>query len=188
MKDLGIDRLNNFPFPTQPDETSLKVAENFLIQIGALKADTKTRQKFNKDGNITKITSLGKTMACFPINPRYSKMLTLGNQHNLLPYIITLISALSVQELFVDAKHNPDFAKLRQKWAGFGELLSLGDFTVLLVALGAVEYEGENGARFCEQTGIRLKAVLEAKKLRKQLTDTGKFFSLSSCCCINLCF
>ena len=45
---------------------------------------------------------------------------------------------------------------------------------VLLVALGAVEYEVEDGVKFCEQNGIRLKAVTEAKKLRKQLTDTGK--------------
>lgn len=193
MKDLGIDRLNNFPFPTPPDETSIKVSENLLVQLGALYVDTKERQKYNKDGYITKITHLGKTMACFPINPRYSKMLTLANQHNLLQYVITLISALSVQELFIDGdtilkRNNVEnnvqsssnikikFAQLRQAWAGIGELLLLGDLMVLLVALGAVEYEGNDSVKFCEQNGIRLKAVLEAKKLRKQLTDTGNLF------------
>ena len=113
-----------------------------------------------------------------------------------MKYIITLISALSVQELFIDGdtnlkqqkdnqQSNPHFkikfSQLRQAWAGIGELLALGDFTVLLVALGAVEYEENNGAKFCEQNGIRLKAVLEAKKLRKQLTDTGLYFN-------NFCF
>jgi ATP-dependent RNA helicase DHX37/DHR1 len=190
MKDLGIDRLSNFPFPTPPDETSIKVSENLLVQLGALAVD-KMRPKFNKDGQVTKITSLGKTMACFPINPRYSKMLTLANQHNLLQYVITLISALSVQELFMDGdtvltlKTNNDdehvsnivkikFQQLRQAWAGLGETLLLGDLTVLLVALGAVEYEDNDGFKFCEQNGIRYKAILEAKKLRKQLTDTGR--------------
>ena len=80
-------------------------------------------------------------MACFPINPRYSKMLTLANQHNLLQYVITLISALSVQELFIDGDitlmpKNADnsitnkvkikFSQLRQAWAGIGESLLLG--------------------------------------------------------------
>ena len=41
MKDLGIDRIINFPYPTPPDETSVKVAENLLIQLGALEVDKK---------------------------------------------------------------------------------------------------------------------------------------------------
>ncbi len=41
MKDLGIDRIFNFPFPTPPDETAVKVAENLLIQLGALEVDKK---------------------------------------------------------------------------------------------------------------------------------------------------
>ena len=49
-----------------------------------------------------KITPLGKAMACFPVSPRYGKMLALGHQHNLLPYVVLIVSALSVQELFVE--------------------------------------------------------------------------------------
>ena len=41
-------------------------------------------------------------MSRFPIAPRYAKMLTLGHQHNLLPYVVTMVAALSVQELFVE--------------------------------------------------------------------------------------
>ena len=40
-------------------------------------------------------------MACFPVSPRYGKMLSLAHQHNLLPYVVALVAALSVQELFV---------------------------------------------------------------------------------------
>ena len=49
----------------------------------------------------TRITPLGRTMACFPVSPRYGKMLSLAHQHNLLPYVVALVAALSVQELFV---------------------------------------------------------------------------------------
>ena len=48
------------------------------------------------------ITPLGKAMACFPVSPRYAKMLALAHQHNLLPYVVAVVSALSVQELFVE--------------------------------------------------------------------------------------
>ena len=44
MKDLGIDRIINFPFPTAPSEESIRWAENLLIQLGALQID-KTRIK-----------------------------------------------------------------------------------------------------------------------------------------------
>ena len=75
MKDLGIDRIINFPLPTPPDETAVKVAENLLVQLGALDID-KSRTTNIKDEQVTRITELGKTMASFPINPRYAKMLT----------------------------------------------------------------------------------------------------------------
>lgn len=39
-------------------------------------------------------------MATFPVAPRYAKMLALSRQHNCLPYIITIVSAMTVRELF----------------------------------------------------------------------------------------
>jgi len=46
-------------------------------------------------------------MASFPVSPRYAKMLAMGHQHGLLPYIVAIVSALSVQELFIDVYSNP---------------------------------------------------------------------------------
>lgn len=43
-------------------------------------------------------------MVRFPIAPRYAKMLTLGHQHQLLPYVVTMVAALSVPELFVEGR------------------------------------------------------------------------------------
>lgn len=54
----------------------------------------------------------------------------------------------------------------------------LGDLMLMLVALGAVEYQQHNTndneaiLKFCEQYGIRYKAIVEARKLRKQLVNT----------------
>ena len=53
-----------------------------------------------------------------------------------------------------------------------GQSLLLGDLMVLLKAVGAAEYAGCTQA-FCEQHGIRYKAMLEVRKLRAQLTNSG---------------
>lgn len=46
------------------------------------------------------ITSLGKAMASFPVSPRYAKMLALGKQRDCLPYVIAVVAAMTVRELF----------------------------------------------------------------------------------------
>ncbi len=46
-------------------------------------------------------------MASFPVSPRFGKMLCLAHQHNLLAYVVAIVSALSVQELFEDL-HQPN--------------------------------------------------------------------------------
>lgn len=46
------------------------------------------------------ITALGRTMATFPVAPRYAKMLALSSQHGCLPYAITIVAAMTVRELF----------------------------------------------------------------------------------------
>jgi ATP-dependent RNA helicase DHX37/DHR1 len=168
------------------------------------------------DEQVTTITKLGKTMANFPINPRYSKIICLATQQtntnikNIISYIVCLISGLSVPELFIDGDttitkeiNNTNgnekqieqikikYSQLRQSWLDSipdSHTHLLGDLMLLLVALGAVEYEqhtrvttGSNNLntndkclKFCEQYGIRYKAIIEARKLRKQLINTGK--------------
>jgi ATP-dependent RNA helicase DHX37/DHR1 len=73
------------------------------------------------------------------------------------------------------------YSQIRQSWLNGmpgSQSMLLGDLMLLLVALGAVEYEqyksSSNQAclKFCEQYGIRYKAILEARKLRKQLVNT----------------
>ncbi|KAJ3747262.1 P-loop containing nucleoside triphosphate hydrolase protein [Lentinula detonsa] len=88
MKGMHIDAVVNFPFPTPPDRINLQKAEKVLRYLGAL----------NKEGQITE---LGKTMSLFPLSPRFSRMLVSGQQHMCLPYVIAIVSALSVGDPFL---------------------------------------------------------------------------------------
>lgn len=79
-----------------------------------------------------KITPLGRSIAAFPVSPRYGKMLALSHQYNLSKYTICMVAALSVQEVLIeafDAKRpasNSKWLQMRRYWAGIGNNLLLG--------------------------------------------------------------
>uniref|UniRef100_A0A4Y0BQ22 RNA helicase n=1 Tax=Anopheles funestus TaxID=62324 RepID=A0A4Y0BQ22_ANOFN len=186
MKCMGIDKVTNFPFPSPPDPIQLQSAERRLLQLGALEEiivrAPEGSRKVQKNQTLTRVTELGRTMVAFPVAPRFGKVLALSHQHALLPYAICLVAALSVQEVLEEvslseAGNNTESGKRwchkRKVWAGTGESLLLGDPMILLKAVGAAEHANSKGMleEFCEENGIRLKAIREIRKLRIQLTN-----------------
>uniref|UniRef100_A0A0A9YHQ9 Putative ATP-dependent RNA helicase kurz n=2 Tax=Lygus hesperus TaxID=30085 RepID=A0A0A9YHQ9_LYGHE len=170
MKSLGIQRVVNFPFPSPPDQTQLKVAEQKLTLLGAIQSPPS--QMSQKDEFSGKLTQLGESMARFPVAPRFAKMLCLSHQHNLLEYTVAVVAAMSVQEVLLEAEKQG--AKVsRAKWAGHGNSLLLGDAMVLLRAVGAAEYANSQGKleEFCSLNNVRQKAIVEVRKIRMQLTN-----------------
>lgn len=93
MKSMHIDAVVNFPFPTPPDRHSLRKAETVLSRLGAL-ADAAIE-------NANQITDIGRAMSLFPLSPRFSRMLVSGRQHGCLPYVVTIVSILSVGDPFI---------------------------------------------------------------------------------------
>ncbi|XP_030847415.1 probable ATP-dependent RNA helicase DHX37 [Strongylocentrotus purpuratus] len=186
MKDMGIDKVVNFPFPTCPDEESLKAAERLLIALGALEQPPKPKRfrDMKKEFFSTRITDVGRAMACLPVAPCYAKMISLGQQEGCLPYVIALVSALTVREIFEESsmqghtdaereahkKLQARVAHNKKIWAGKGDNALLGDLMVLLGAVGASEYVGCTPG-FCASHGLRYKAMVEIRKLRRLLTN-----------------
>ncbi|XP_072271861.1 probable ATP-dependent RNA helicase DHX37 [Pyxicephalus adspersus] len=186
MKDLNIEKVVNFPFPTSPSADALIAAEELLISLGALQDPPKTgRLNYLQRAKLSSpITPLGKTMASFPVAPRYAKMLALGKQHDCLPYIITIVAAMTVRELYEElgrpaiSDEEKEILKakkarvlqMQRVWAGQGPAQKLGDLMVMLGAVGACEYSGLT-PKFCERNGLRYKAMMEIRRLRGQLTS-----------------
>uniref|UniRef100_A0A3B5KYJ8 RNA helicase n=1 Tax=Xiphophorus couchianus TaxID=32473 RepID=A0A3B5KYJ8_9TELE len=186
MKDLNIEKVVNFPFPTPPSTEALIAAEELLVSLGALEEPPRSgRIKDLQRAKLScPITSLGRAMASFPVAPRYAKMLALGKQQDCLPYIIAVVSAMTVREIFEDfdrparsddessnlTQRRARLAQMRRLWAGQGASLLLGDLMVMLGAVGACEFAGCT-PKFCEENGLRFKAVVEIRRLRGQLTN-----------------
>ncbi|EMR08041.1 hypothetical protein PNEG_03483 [Pneumocystis murina B123] len=185
MKSMNIDNILNFPFPTPPEESSLKKAIDLLMFLGAL--DKQHR-----------ITNLGKVMSLFPLAPRYAKMLIIGQQHECLPYIIAIVSALSVDDPFMrknelgdynineeTSEEENDYEKENKltKRSKYMELCNAhrkfcgldgtSDILKLLSAVCAYAYDGEKDS-FCISNFLRIKSMKEIQKLRHQITDIVK--------------
>ncbi|XP_051279442.1 probable ATP-dependent RNA helicase DHX37 [Dicentrarchus labrax] len=186
MKDLNIDKVVNFPFPTSPSAEALVASEQLLVSLGALKEPPRTgRVKEMERARLScPITPLGRAMASFPVAPRYAKMLALGKQQDCLPYVIAVVAAMTVREIFEDldrpagsedensklTQRRARLTQMRRLWAGQGASLLLGDLMVMLGAVGACEFAGCT-PKFCEENGLRYKAMVEIRRLRGQLTN-----------------
>eukprot|EP01135_Chromosphaera_perkinsii_P002097 Nk52_evm31s217 gene=Nk52_evmTU31s217 len=175
MKCMNIDNVLNFPFPTNPGQSALAAAEKVLCHLGALDKDTK------------KITAVGRLMAKFPLAPRFSKMLVVGMKYDILDFVIVIVSALTVKDIFnlddnsgidgdkgvIDEDDNERLSrikfKLLQKWASKSHH-DQSDVLTMLKVVGAFEFSG-GSEDFCVKNGLRFKALKEIRKLRRQLTN-----------------
>ncbi|KAI0757185.1 P-loop containing nucleoside triphosphate hydrolase protein [Daedaleopsis nitida] len=201
MKSMHIDAVVNFPFPTPPDRASLQKAEKVLTHLGALSSSPSSAQgRGNGLGTLGgAITDIGRTMALFPLSPRFSRMLVSGRQHGSLPYVIAIVSALSVGDPFLreealqqeqdesdedeelshltsEAVRAKEARKVLRKAFFQSQKLhaSLGgsssDILRILSVVGAYEYAG-GGHKFCEEHFVRPKAMEEIHKLRAQINS-----------------
>jgi ATP-dependent RNA helicase DHX37/DHR1 len=174
LKSMNIVRVRNFPFPTAPDADAIDAAERRLVRMGALELSTKKEAR---------ITTLGRTLALFPLAPAFGKILAISDQHSLLPYAVCLVAALSVREpiyALTDVRGDTDdsvrqkmmvLMQQRREWSNTGyQSRQLGDLCVLIKAVCAVEKDG-GGANVCDRYGVHYKAMIEVRKLRRQLTN-----------------
>lgn len=124
-------------------------------------------------------------MSAFPLQPRHSKMIILGQQFNNMPYLIAIVAGLSVGDPFIaleeiDADRQDgseestvvgsrrrNYEESRQK---FSALDPECDVLRLLCAVGAYEASGA-ADNFCVEHFLRIKVLKEIRKLRIQITN-----------------
>ncbi|KAH8695084.1 putative DEAH-box RNA helicase [Talaromyces proteolyticus] len=186
MKSMGLHNVTNFPFPTPPSRQGLTKAEKLLKNLGALKSDGQ-------------VTELGNKLSSYPLSPRYGKMLQIGHQHGCMPYVIAVVSALAVGDLFVQESQSDTMVstlgngkdgiytnsdrledtareKRRKDFYRAQRLLSKHDDTSdalrYLSAICAYAYASASDEEsFCEKMFLRAKGLKEASQLRSQLAD-----------------
>ncbi|KAL6438014.1 hypothetical protein ACFW04_004352 [Cataglyphis niger] len=151
LKTMGINDLLHFDFMDAPPVESLIVALESLHSLSAL----------DNEGLLTR---LGRRMAEFPLEPNLSKMLIMSVHLQCSDEILTIVSMLSVQNIFYRPKDKQALAD--QKKAKFNQ--PEGDHLTLLAVYNSWKNNKLSNA-WCYENFVHVRTLKHAQDVRKQL-------------------
>ncbi|QDZ21145.1 P-loop-containing nucleoside triphosphate hydrolase [Chloropicon primus] len=184
LKSIGVDKPESFPFPTQPNPSSLSKAEKCLRILDVV--DPKSGQ----------INSLGSFLSKFPVNPRHARMLVASVMHCGTPKLlgkclqtaISVAAILSFENFIAQEKSDPlpDASKGNKESSESVECLSKdylrtvverygGDVFASLEVLRAYEEEAATNSynlrAFCQRNGLHPTIIRDVLQLKRQLAS-----------------
>lgn len=151
LKTMGINDLLHFDFMDAPPVESLIMALEQLHSLSAL----------DNEGLLTR---LGRRMAEFPLEPNLSKMLIMSVHLNCSDEVLTIVSMLSVQNVFYRPKDKQALAD--QKKAKFNQ--PEGDHLTLLSVYNSWKNNKFSNA-WCYENFVQIRTLKRAQDVRKQL-------------------
>lgn len=151
LKTMGINDLLHFDFMDAPPVESLIMALEQLHSLSAL----------DDEGLLTR---LGRRMAEFPLEPNLSKMLIMSVALQCSDEILTVVSMLSVQNVFYRPKDKQAVAD--QKKAKFNQ--PEGDHLTLLAVYNSWKNNKFSNA-WCYENFVQIRTLKRAQDVRKQL-------------------
>ncbi|XP_034309636.2 ATP-dependent RNA helicase DHX8 [Magallana gigas] len=151
LKAMGINDLLSFDFMDAPPMQTLISAMEQLHALSAL----------DDEGLLTR---LGRRMAEFPLEPMLSKMLIMSVHLACSDEILTVVSMLSVQNVFYRPKDKQDLAD--QKKAKFHQ--SEGDHITLLAVYNSWK-NNKFSSPWCYENFVQIRTLKRAQDVRKQM-------------------
>ncbi|XP_076349561.1 ATP-dependent RNA helicase pea [Tachypleus tridentatus] len=151
LKAMGINDLLSFDFMDAPPTETLIMALEQLYSLSAL----------DSEGLLTR---LGRRMAEFPLEPSLSKMLIMSVHLGCSEEILTVVSMLSVQNVFYRPKDKQALAD--QKKAKFNQ--AEGDHLTLLAVYNSWKNNKFSNA-WCYENFVQIRTLKRAQDVRKQL-------------------
>uniref|UniRef100_A0A2R5LI29 RNA helicase n=1 Tax=Ornithodoros turicata TaxID=34597 RepID=A0A2R5LI29_9ACAR len=151
LKAMGINDLLSFDFMDAPPTETLIMALEQLHSLSAL----------DNEGLLTR---LGRRMAEFPLSPNLAKMLIMSVHLGCSEEILTVVSMLSVQNVFYRPKDKQALAD--QKKAKFNQ--AEGDHLTLLAVYNSWKNNKFSNA-WCYENFVQIRTLKRAQDVRKQL-------------------
>ncbi|XP_066925982.1 ATP-dependent RNA helicase DHX8-like [Clytia hemisphaerica] len=151
LKAMGVNDLISFDFMDPPPMETLTTAMENLHSLSAL----------DDEGLLTR---LGRRMAEFPLSPQLAKMLIQSVHLSSAEEVLTVVSMLSVQNVFYRPKEKQAVAD--QKKAKFHQVE--GDHLTLLAVYNAWKNSKFSNA-WCFENFVQARSLKRAQDVRKQL-------------------
>ncbi|CAD5232198.1 unnamed protein product [Bursaphelenchus xylophilus] len=151
LKAMGINNLLEFDFMDAPPAEAMITALAQLYDLSAL----------DDDGLLTK---LGRRMAEFPLEPSLSKLLIMSVDLSCSDEVLTIVSMLSVQNVFYRPKEKQELAD--EKKSKFHQ--PEGDHCTLLAVYNSWKHHHFSQS-WCFESFIQVRTLKRAQDVRKQL-------------------
>lgn len=163
---LGIDA-RTFDFMDRPPKEALDAAYEQLKLLGAIEPDYC-------------LSALGKQMAKFPLDPRFSKILISAPNYGCLEEMLSIVAILSSESILLSPAAKREIAQsVRQKFCS-----AYGDHVTLLNIYREYCNVGQsNKKRWCHEHFINMRNILYAREIRSQLEEICKKCRLTSASC-----
>lgn len=184
---LNINALQ-FDFMDKPPKEAVLAALQQLHLLQAVKfsetnstSSENVLQPVNIEKSHISLTGLGKKLAKFPLDPRYSKILLNGEHFGCLEEALTIVALLSGESILLSPPSKKDVAtERRNKFKS-----AYGDHITLLNIYREFNNVGQNNKRsWCQEYYINMRNILHAREVRNQLQEICKKCDLnvlSSC-------
>lgn len=165
---MGVHSLH-FDFMDKPPHDAIVAAFEQLKMLGAV-----------ENVHSQQLTALGKRMAKFPLDPRFSKLLLSAQQFGCLEEALTVIALLSAESILITPPSKRELAhKVRQKICS-----GYGDHITLLNIYREFSNVGQSNKRnWCHEHYINLRNMLHAREIRNQLEEICRNLDIPNSSC-----
>ncbi|XP_066432942.1 ATP-dependent RNA helicase DHX33 [Eleutherodactylus coqui] len=153
---LRVQNILTFDFVSKPSPDSIQSAIEQLDLLGAVE---------RKEDQII-LTPLGKKMAAFPLEPKFSKTILISTKFHCTEEILTIVALLSVDSVL----HNPPAKRDEVQAARKKFISSEGDHITLLNVYRAFKNLGKN-KEWCRENFINSRNMMLVSEVRAQLRD-----------------
>ena len=165
IKSLGVKDLLDFDFMDPPPQDTITTSLFDLWALGAL-------------DNLGELTSLGKKMNAFPMDPPLAKLLIMSEEYGCSEEMVTIVSMLSVPNVFYRPKERQDESDAAREKFFVPESDHLTYLHVYSQWKANGYYDG-----WCTRHFLHAKSLRRAKEVREQLTDIMKMQKIAMTSC-----
>ncbi|XP_028662843.1 ATP-dependent RNA helicase DHX33 [Erpetoichthys calabaricus] len=153
---LRVPNVLAFDFISKPSPDSIRAAIEQLDLLGAVE---------QKDNQVI-LTALGKKMASFPLEPKFSKAILLSPEFHCTEEVLTIVSLLSVDSVLYNPPNRRDEVhSARRKF-----ISSEGDHMTLLSIYRAFKNVNAN-KDWCRENFVNSRNMALVTEIRSQLRD-----------------